>query len=269
MDCRPPSSSVHEIFQARILGWVAISSSRGSSQLRHQTQVSYVSCIRRQILYYWATWIGLGWIGRLQLKADEDEGRKAIVFFFFSLCHFALGYSVCVYVCVSGWTGGIFSSGRVFLQVESSFRVNHWSWHFPFLVSQCAKHSPYTTYLLVSVGVDWASRWNMWANISCWEIGQISSTSKGEISWRPPSSLTSEANTFSAKLRVASSIARRSFHVLVFKHFLRTHLTVSATCKAHVRTALETCLPCCLTSVPETSWSLMPIFSLVGFCVGS
>ena len=33
MDCSPPGSSVHEIFQARILEWVAISFSRGSSQL--------------------------------------------------------------------------------------------------------------------------------------------------------------------------------------------------------------------------------------------
>ena len=34
MDCSPPGSSVHEIFQARILEWVAISFSRGSSQPR-------------------------------------------------------------------------------------------------------------------------------------------------------------------------------------------------------------------------------------------
>ena len=40
MDCSPPGSSVHGIFQARILEWVAISSSRGSSQPRDQTQVS-------------------------------------------------------------------------------------------------------------------------------------------------------------------------------------------------------------------------------------
>ena len=32
VDCSPPGSSVHGIFQARILEWVAISSSRGSSQ---------------------------------------------------------------------------------------------------------------------------------------------------------------------------------------------------------------------------------------------
>ena len=31
MDCNLPGSSVHEIFQARILEWVAISSSRRSS----------------------------------------------------------------------------------------------------------------------------------------------------------------------------------------------------------------------------------------------
>ena len=40
-----PGSSVHGIFQARILEWVAISSSRGSSQPRDQTHVSFISCI--------------------------------------------------------------------------------------------------------------------------------------------------------------------------------------------------------------------------------
>ena len=34
MDCTPPGSSVHEIFQARILEWVVISFSGGSSQSR-------------------------------------------------------------------------------------------------------------------------------------------------------------------------------------------------------------------------------------------
>ena len=34
IDCSPPGSSVHGIFQARILEWVAMPSSRGSSQPR-------------------------------------------------------------------------------------------------------------------------------------------------------------------------------------------------------------------------------------------
>ena len=56
MDCSLPGSSVHRIFQAKILEWVAISYSRGSSQPRDQTRISCVSCISRQILYCCATW---------------------------------------------------------------------------------------------------------------------------------------------------------------------------------------------------------------------
>ena len=56
MDFRLPSSSVHEIFQARILKWVTIFSSRGSSQSRDGTCVSITFCIGRWILYHLATW---------------------------------------------------------------------------------------------------------------------------------------------------------------------------------------------------------------------
>ena len=50
--CSSPGSSVHGILQARILEWVAISFSRGSSQLRDQTQVS---CIEGRCFNLWAT----------------------------------------------------------------------------------------------------------------------------------------------------------------------------------------------------------------------
>ena len=40
-DYRLPGSSVHGILQARVLEWVAMLSSRGSSQPRNQTQVSH------------------------------------------------------------------------------------------------------------------------------------------------------------------------------------------------------------------------------------
>jgi len=43
MDCSPPGFSVHGILQARILEWVAIPFSRGSSQPRDQTQVSHIA----------------------------------------------------------------------------------------------------------------------------------------------------------------------------------------------------------------------------------
>ena len=43
MDCSPSGSSVHGIFQARILEWVAIPFSWGSSQLRDQTWISHIA----------------------------------------------------------------------------------------------------------------------------------------------------------------------------------------------------------------------------------
>ena len=43
MDYSPPGSSVHGTLQARVLKWVAIPFSRGSSQPRDQTQVSHIA----------------------------------------------------------------------------------------------------------------------------------------------------------------------------------------------------------------------------------
>ena len=43
MNYSPPGSSVHGIFQARILEWVAIPFSRGSSQPRDQTHISCIA----------------------------------------------------------------------------------------------------------------------------------------------------------------------------------------------------------------------------------
>ena len=55
VDFSLPGSSVHGIFQARVLAWVAISYSRGSSRPRDQTCISCVSCIGRRILYHCIT----------------------------------------------------------------------------------------------------------------------------------------------------------------------------------------------------------------------
>ena len=56
MDCSLTGSSVHGIFLARILEWVAIFYSRGFSQSMDWTFVSYVSYIVRRILYHCTTW---------------------------------------------------------------------------------------------------------------------------------------------------------------------------------------------------------------------
>ena len=63
-----PGSTVHGIFQARILEWAAISFSRGSSQARDRTRVS---CIADRCCTVWATreaqaksysWLGITWV---------------------------------------------------------------------------------------------------------------------------------------------------------------------------------------------------------------
>ena len=68
MDYSQQGSSVREIFQARTLEWVAISYSRGSSQIRDRTLVSCVSCI------------GCRFLVPLDAKVIRDEIQKKMLF---------------------------------------------------------------------------------------------------------------------------------------------------------------------------------------------
>ena len=52
VDCSPPGFSTHGIFQARVLEWVTISFSRGSSRPRDRTRIS---CITGRRLTLWVT----------------------------------------------------------------------------------------------------------------------------------------------------------------------------------------------------------------------
>ena len=83
MDSSLPDSSVVGIFQARILEWVAISFSRGSSRPKDQTHVFYIG---RQFLYHWATWEALiptpQQHQRLQVSYIQDSGFLNIQFIF-------------------------------------------------------------------------------------------------------------------------------------------------------------------------------------------
>ena len=73
-----PDSSVHGILQAGILKWVAMRSSRGSSQRRDRTCVSYVSCIGRRVFATSSTWEAL-------LKIDIVFVFPVFLFCFFFL----------------------------------------------------------------------------------------------------------------------------------------------------------------------------------------
>ena len=80
VDCSPPGSSVHGILQARILEWVAISFSRGSSQPRDRTWASHIV---GRLLTIWAT---------------REASYTEVLFIKFLLCgllitHFGIRYN--------------------------------------------------------------------------------------------------------------------------------------------------------------------------------
>ena len=80
MDCSPPGFSLHGILQARILEWVAISFSRGSSRPRDQ---SWVSHIAGRCFNLWATReahrVGL-WVERLSMHAYISYGARNLTY---------------------------------------------------------------------------------------------------------------------------------------------------------------------------------------------
>ena len=78
MNCSPPGSSVCGILQARILEWVAISSSRGSSRSRDQTPVSWIA---GRFFAHWA-------IG------DKSQNIKKWMFSLFSQYTLTIHFSI-------------------------------------------------------------------------------------------------------------------------------------------------------------------------------
>ena len=87
LDYSLPGSSVHAIFQARILEWVAISISRRSSQLRDWT---HLSCIGRWILYHSATWEDL--VQFSDLNSLGEQSKSLYIHNVITLSLFAYGF---------------------------------------------------------------------------------------------------------------------------------------------------------------------------------
>ena len=108
----PSDSSVHGIFQARILKWVAISYSRGSSRRRDWICVSCISCTARWILYHWAT---------------REASTNHLDFFCLFPCPWG-GVCVCVCVCVCACVCLVLSCFQFFVAPEN---VDHQAWNFP------------------------------------------------------------------------------------------------------------------------------------------
>ena len=118
-----PGSSVHGILQARILKWVAIPFSRGSSWPRDWTQVS---CIADRFFNIWST----------------REALKSVHCLFYSLCSSVFGFPGSStgkeYACNVGDSGLILESGS-----SSGERIGYpFQYSWAFLVAQMVKNLP-------------------------------------------------------------------------------------------------------------------------------
>ena len=86
MDCSPPGSFAHGIFQARILEWVAISFSRRSSQPRDQTWVYHLA---GKLFTAWATReatrVEPSWMVSVSLSHPRDHRETSASFYVVSL----------------------------------------------------------------------------------------------------------------------------------------------------------------------------------------
>ena len=79
MDCGPTGPSAHGILQARILEWIAISFSRGSSQPRDQTLVPYVSCMTGRFFTIGTLWETPRYAYNTTLMAESQEDLKFLL----------------------------------------------------------------------------------------------------------------------------------------------------------------------------------------------
>ena len=129
MDCSPPGFSVHGILQARILGWVNMSSSRGSFPPRDRTQVSHVA---GRFFTIWAipfSSFPIPPYPDLSLKAFTLNSRLSL--FTFCLLHWTIYLlSVCSYftgVTLDSLAGSILLVHcQVPLYVEFSRQEHKW-----------------------------------------------------------------------------------------------------------------------------------------------
>ena len=83
MDCSLPGSSAHGIFQARVLEWLAISFSRGSSRPRDWTQISCIVGRRFPI-----------WVTRKSKHVLQFKGLLFFIIYLFWPHHMACGILV-------------------------------------------------------------------------------------------------------------------------------------------------------------------------------
>ena len=112
MDCSLPGSSGHGIFQARILEWVSISFSRGSSQPRDRT---WVFCTAGRLFTIWAT------------REANPKQKRLLVECSDSLCQLQVTGWI-LYVLRLNFQSGLSESWDYLLSDIQNFLFMHYLW---------------------------------------------------------------------------------------------------------------------------------------------
>ena len=100
--CNPMDYTVHGILQTRILNWVAVPFSKGSSQLRDQTQLSWISC---RFFTSWASREGYKHFYYPQKHSPHSLGSRCL----FLLYPRTLLSDKQPSFCINGFTNSIYS----------------------------------------------------------------------------------------------------------------------------------------------------------------
>ena len=119
MDCSPPGSSVHGILQARILEWVVISFSRGSSPPINQT---WVSCIAGRFFTNWATREAINGIFTLKWFSLFSNSIGKVMYKFRSISYFG-NLSACILLLFTLRSSVIEAVVSIFLFLFLSFGI--------------------------------------------------------------------------------------------------------------------------------------------------
>ena len=179
-DCSPPGSSVCGILQARILEWVAVSSSRESPPPRDRTLVSCGSCIGSWIFYRWAIWDTPIWLeqgeptrkcGPILVTAPYLEPKRARLcfdFFFFLLWCFSCGWNFHVeflglLMAWSSWKNMALESKRLDFeyQLHHFLVMSFWDNLINLFLSQCFSFVRWQYYFTTLLRIRWWCQWQL------------------------------------------------------------------------------------------------------------
>ena len=134
LDCSPPGSSVHWISKARILEWIGICFSRGSSQPRDWT---HISCLAGRFV---------------TTEPPGEKKKKKYIYIYIYIIYMYVGVCVCIYIYIY-----IYNTYILFFSYDFGCTIICQSSH----LTICTLFSQYIKFFILNLMVQlWFHLWN-------------------------------------------------------------------------------------------------------------